>query len=215
MINLPHENPEYIYEGLDQSLYEPVTGATTNRAPKQIQENVKSLRRELEGVTTDVASINRSGDGAIMDNRTNTWIVPADIFDGTRITLPEGFTVNGVTQEIVLTDVDSGKHYYYPFHFSILDSKTLESKTNITRGKRLLFRVWNKQTRVVRTLLDYSTTAGKKIPVPTNLDYIPTVHSLLVQVDGITQREYTYEDGFITFGFDLTQGQEIIFISIF
>ena len=174
MINLPHENPEYIYEGLDQSLYEPVTGATTNRAPKQIQENVKSLRRELEGVT-----------------------------------------VNSVTQEIVLTDVDSGKHYYYPFHFSILDSKTLESKTNITRGKRLLFRVWNKQTRVVRTLLDYSTTAGKKIPVPTNLDYIPTVHSLLVQVDGITQREYTYEDGFITFGFDLTQGQEIIFISIF
>ena len=200
MINLPHENPEYIYEGLDQSLYEPVTGATTNRAPKQIQENVKSLRRELEGVTTDVASINRSGDGAIMDNRTNTWIVPADIFNGTRITLPEGVTVNSVTQEIVLTDVDS---------------KTLESKTNITRGKRLLFRVWNKQTRVVRTLLDYSTTAGKKIPVPTNLDYIPTVHSLLVQVDGITQREYTYEDGFITFGFDLTQGQEIIFISIF
>jgi len=47
-IKLPKENPEWIYEGTDPDLMEPVSADVTNRAPKQVQSNIKKLRDRTE-----------------------------------------------------------------------------------------------------------------------------------------------------------------------
>jgi len=47
-LNLPNENPQYIYDGDDPRKYERVSAEVTNRAPMQIQENVKAVRNVVQ-----------------------------------------------------------------------------------------------------------------------------------------------------------------------
>jgi len=44
---ITYETPDWIYEGDDPALFEPVTAVVTNRAPKQIQQNVQNLKNYI------------------------------------------------------------------------------------------------------------------------------------------------------------------------
>lgn len=46
-VSLPYPEPDWIYEGYDASKFEDATGIVTNRAPKQIQENVIRIRDNI------------------------------------------------------------------------------------------------------------------------------------------------------------------------
>ena len=56
-LNLPNENPHYIYEGDDSSKFEAVSALVTNRAPKQIQSNIKALRDVVQKVMNSDGTI--------------------------------------------------------------------------------------------------------------------------------------------------------------
>lgn len=208
--HLPFENPEWIYEGLDPSIYEKVAGRVTNRAPKQIQANVEEIVKWFNDLERIVRGINISGDGSVQDNRNNIYVVENEIFSGFTLKLPEGMSVNELTQNIVLTDQARGKHYYNLKHFIIVDPTTLEIRTNIKRGTELLIRIWNKKKKVHREVLKETLQAGKAFYIPSDLDYIPTVNELMVQVDGVTQKDVTIEENEITFGFRVEKGREIL-----
>lgn len=214
IINLPFENPEWIYEGLDPSLFEKAVGRVINRAPKQVQENVEALRKFLQDVSSKIDGLNMSGDGSVQDNRTNIYITSTEIYSGNLISLPEGMTVDERTQDIVLTDLDTGFHYYKGRHFIIRDEKTLEASVMIKRGVRLLFRIWNKKKKVFRDLLQTTLVAGNVYTINPDLEYIPTINTLLVAVDGVIQKDLTIDENKITFGFDIEAGREILLMVI-
>lgn len=213
-ITLPHENPAWIYEDLEPGQYEKATGRVFNRAPKQIQENVEHLATKLGEVLSFNDGVNLSGDGSIQSNRNNIYIVPNKHPRGYELPLPAGMTVDERLHEIVITDVDTQKHYYKPEHFTIKDSKTLITKTEFLKDQKLLFRIWVKSNKTESYLPNAKVLANTLIPIPPTLSYIPTVNRLVIALDGVIQKNVRVVDGGIQFLFDVHAAQEILFISL-
>ena len=52
-VTITYETPDWIYEGSDPSQFESISGQVTNRAPKQIQQNILDLKNYINTVVAD------------------------------------------------------------------------------------------------------------------------------------------------------------------
>jgi len=84
-IKLPYENPKWIYNGTDPDLIEPVDADVTNRAPKQVQDNVVKLKdiseNQLDTINAitgiDIVEYNSNNNypkGSIIKHNDIKWI---------------------------------------------------------------------------------------------------------------------------------------------
>lgn len=213
-VKLPFENPNWIYEGNDSAKFDKVTGRRANAAPKQIQANVEFLRELFVDTVARIEKIEFSGDGAIQSNHGNLYKIDKDIHTGTRFNLPDGFNVDTSIHDLVLTDTATGEHYHVPTHFKVLDRHTIELKTTLRRGQKMLIRVWLKDKKIYKEKITSKITARTPFPIPKEITYIPSVHEMIVILDGVIQEDYVIEKNSIIFNYDLDEHSSLCIISI-
>lgn len=85
-VSIPWQEPEWIYEGYDSNKFEDATGIVTNRAPKQIQENVlkivENINTDLDPRLTILEKIRTIYKDSALYNNANTYVEWDVVNDG-------------------------------------------------------------------------------------------------------------------------------------
>ena len=79
-VTITYETPDWIYEGSDPSQFESISGQVTNRAPKQIQQNVLDLRDYINNIVVD--AVNKANSALqVGDYGIGTWDTSVNLSD--------------------------------------------------------------------------------------------------------------------------------------